>query len=494
MLLEATGSNEGKGAVNPFARMSKVNRTPPLSTAGESPMGPNKRRTVVTPTVETPKGTNNKMSTGVTHPASKVTSPADDTTTTMQQTASKRDFLINMRNNEEEGLRKCKDIIAKMKAATNRQRNISNDVKIGLMELADTIDGITYYRSSWKKAEAELQKTSEPQQQKPVGEATPETPVLSENKKRPASSPVEKQGKRLREENTPEEWKKQGSRREKRQKQKDKKEELRRQAVAVTAHPVAAPPTLTQKKPKRRGRTRPEALLIKPAGGRSYAEVLGEIRSKAKPEDSETEVKAIRQTRSGGVLLELGAQSKNLANFREALKVILGDKAEVVCLNPKMSLEIRDLDCYTEKAEVERALQRDIPEAKDVKVWLTAPNSRGQKVAVVEMSGNLAPKLLSQGKIKIGWVYCRVRKRAVAERCFKCFGYGHVARTCQGPDRSNLCFKCGNAGHKAKTCTAQSRCVLCLEEGLPQADLAHVLGSGKCKVFRKALEAVKKKL
>ena len=77
-------------------------------------------------------------------------------------------------------------------------------------------------------------------------------------------------------------------------------------------------------------------------------------------------------------------------------------------------------------------------------------------------------------------------------RYFRLLGHGHVARSCGGPDTSNLwelwspelwnnlCYKCEGSEHKAKSYTAPERCVLCMELGVSQQDLAmQVLA--KCK-------------
>lgn len=45
--------------------------------------------------------------------------------------------------------------------------------------------------------------------------------------------------------------------------------------------------------------------MIKPAGGKLYADIVKDIRAKVNPEDIGAEVKGIRQTKSGAVLLSL---------------------------------------------------------------------------------------------------------------------------------------------------------------------------------------------
>lgn len=52
-------------------------------------------------------------------------------------------------------------------------------------------------------------------------------------------------------------------------------------------------------------RQRTKAVLIQPAKGRSYADLLKEIKAKANPSETQMDIKSIKQTRSGAVLLEI---------------------------------------------------------------------------------------------------------------------------------------------------------------------------------------------
>jgi hypothetical protein len=214
------------------------------------------------------------------------------------------------------------------------------------------------------------------------------------------------------------------------------------------------------------------------------------MRSKVNPEVTEAVVQTIRQTRAGDVLLELGPKSKNKEGFCGALKHALGDQARILTLEPKVSVEIRDLDGFTTVQEVAAALKREIPDSAPIKVNLF-PGSRGQQVALTEIEEKWAAKLLNGGRLKIGWVYCRVRERIVVTRCFRCSGYGHMAKDCTGPDRSKLCYKCFAVGHKARGCTAAANCILCKDKGIEQEQLNHFPGSGKCQVYRETLQAAK---
>ena len=59
---------------------------------------------------------------------------------------------------------------------------------------------------------------------------------------------------------------------------------------------------IQEKKPKG---TKLDAIVLKPAEGKTYADILSTIRTAVKLEDSGIEVRSIRQTRAGQVLLEL---------------------------------------------------------------------------------------------------------------------------------------------------------------------------------------------
>ncbi|GJQ79440.1 hypothetical protein Trydic_g16299 [Trypoxylus dichotomus] len=107
-------------------------------------------------------------------------------------------------------------------------------------------------------------------------------------------------------------------------------------------------------------------------------------------------------------------------------------------------------------------------------------------MALVEINEHYALELLKTARIKVGWVNSRIRKRLEVTRCYRCFGFGHRQATCSEPDRrkEGLCMGCGEKGHLKKNCTNKARCFLCSAENARD----HVAGSGKCGVFRQALE------
>lgn len=234
--------------------------------------------------------------------------------------------------------------------------------------------------------------------------------------------------------------------------------------------------------------------MIKSGKGQTYADILGTIKDKVNPEALDTEIKSVRRTRMGDVLVELGTNTRNKENFCEALRGALGETATVRSLEPKITLEIRDLDCLSTEEEVKAAIQRDLKDyTGELKVSVTKTNAREQRMAFVEIGPREAHELLKIGRIKIGWLYCRVGRRTVVTRCYACFGFGHHQATCKGPNRKEqgICIQCGEKGHIKKDCQSEPKCFLCAKESIGPEQLKHVAGSGACKIFRQALDKIR---
>lgn len=79
----------------------------------------------------------------------------------------------------------------------------------------------------------------------------------------------------------------------------------------------------------KRGRDKLNRVSSKPAQRRSYTGVLGEIRRKASPEVTGTDIKMVRRTRFGDILLELGQNMKDKVGFSSKLKKILSEKTNI---------------------------------------------------------------------------------------------------------------------------------------------------------------------
>lgn len=142
-----------------------------------------------------------------------------------------------------------------------------------------------------------------------------------------------------------------------------------------------------------------------------------------------------------------------------------GDDVTTRAVTKTCVVDIRDMDESTEEDDIRNALisaTNVLP--SEIKVLHVREAFGKTKQAIVQIPENVAASLLQSRKIRIGWVICRIRRKAKPTQCFRCLEYGHMASTCKGEDRSNLCKRCCNDGHKAKDCKEKVRCILCQKD------------------------------
>ena len=173
---------------------------------------------------------------------------------------------------------------------------------------------------------------------------------------------------------------------------------------------------------------RPDAAIkVSAKDAQSYADILKEMTAKDDPRKAGLKVLSIRRTRKEEVLLLL-KKGGDVSAFRKQLDQVIGERVEISALVSTRSLEIRDLGETVEKEEVVSALCLALRSlALDWPCRLITRFGR-VKTAVVRLAEADATRLLQLGKIRIGWVACRIREHAEVARCFRCLGYGHGSR------------------------------------------------------------------
>ncbi|CAB0027842.1 unnamed protein product [Trichogramma brassicae] len=102
------------------------------------------------------------------------------------------------------------------------------------------------------------------------------------------------------------------------------------------------------------------------------------------------------------------------------------------------AIEIKDLDEVTTKEEICGALRT--PPGWCHRAGSGSGRSlrkafAGTQTAVVTLPDQLAAKAIKLGRIRVGWVNCRIREKNEVRRCYRCWEPGHMAARCRGPDR-----------------------------------------------------------
>ncbi|XP_058983570.1 uncharacterized protein LOC131804555 [Musca domestica] len=365
-----------------------------------------------------------------------------------------------MRKSEEEALSKCNNVLRKMREAINKQRNISKDVQNGVTELEELLDVIADYRRNWKSAEKERGASKLRNVELEVDLLTPKSNTYKN--KRSASSPGETNPQK------------------KHKKPTETAVEVESDRHSTEKEPEWKTVNRNRKPNIKRPKVRPEAVVIKPRDGHSYADVLRRLREKVNPENTDVAVQSVRKTKTGSLLLIMG-KGGNKEEFRETIKGSLKEEAIVNSVKTKATIEIQDLDVLTTEDEVIDSIIKTVNAAKEeVNIRLTAANIREQKRAFVSLPAADANKLLEKRRILVGWTYCKIKYKVEVKRCYRCFESGHMQWECKGPDRKGMgiCIKCGQKGHKLKECVNTANCCICSQYNKNQA--SHMPGSYSC--------------
>ncbi|XP_018372846.1 PREDICTED: uncharacterized protein LOC108767438 [Trachymyrmex cornetzi] len=224
-------------------------------------------------------------------------------------------------------------------------------------------------------------------------------------------------------------------------------------------------------------------------GNVSYAEVMKLARSKISLEDLSISNTRIRRAQAGGLLIEIpggeeaGTKAEALVG---RLKEVLSEsqfREEVQIVRPMRRAEIRlvDIDQSVSAEEVAEAVANNgQAHTADIRVGPLRPGRGGLNSVWVQCPLACANKLLSAGRMRVGWTMAGVVPLAKRRlQCFRCFAVGHTRANCMSQvDRSTWCFQCGSGdGHRAAGCRKPPKCPVCAGRGLPSG---HRAGASEC--------------
>lgn len=113
---------------------------------------------------------------------------------------------------------------------------------------------------------------------------------------------------------------------------------------------------------------------------------------------------------------------------------------------------------------------------------------------ILEVDKNIHKQIIEQGKINIGWRKYLIYDFCSVKKCFKCWGYYHIAKNCT---RQETYFKCAG-NHKSENCKSKTKkCINCMFKNknynLTINDNHDALYT-KCPIYMKAKREEKKRV
>lgn len=177
------------------------------------------------------------------------------------------------------------------------------------------------------------------------------------------------------------------------------------------------------------------AIIVRLKDG-GYSEALKKLKGSDQVKAASDNIVGLTKTRNGDLLIRVKTASESSSQLMDAVGTAMGDRSVVMELVQYQKIVIQDLDEIAEAEEIIGAISCiDNTTAKEASVVSTMLQPRGQKWAIVSLPATLAGKVLSAGKLRVGYVSCRVRlwEERRKGRCPRCLIVGHARVDCKGP-------------------------------------------------------------
>ena len=113
----------------------------------------------------------------------------------------------------------------------------------------------------------------------------------------------------------------------------------------------------------------------------------------------------------------------------------------------------------------------------------TGPKEKPTCNWVIEVTAKVRAKMISEPRIYSEWQSCRVLNFTLVTRCFKCQGFGHIAKVCENKD---ICSICAQEGHSHRTCKNKEKAKVCANCKKAKRPANHNVMDRKCPCYERA--------
>lgn len=246
-----------------------------------------------------------------------------------------------------------------------------------------------------------------------------------------------------------------------------------------------------------------ENIIVEPKIQQNSDETFKQVTSKIEVGKMGLRVDNVKKTQNGKLIIS--CDSKNVKSvLAEKLKNKIGKNYNIKMPSKKL-LKIKIIDVMKEIMDIEEneeiiemiKRQNDIGKIDNTKVDIIKKikNKNKSGMVIIEVDPKTHKALLEKQKINLGWNKCRVYDHINVLRCYKCYGYHHLAKECKN---ETICRKCAGNHIEKDFINNSKKCVNCTrmveEFKLKGIKTDHYANDESCECYKRMVTRAQKNI
>lgn len=242
-----------------------------------------------------------------------------------------------------------------------------------------------------------------------------------------------------------------------------------------------------------------EVILIKPMEDldkRNNEEIKNVVKNELKDVRNKIKVRGIRQMRSKGIVVEVNSKAdvetiKQLKLKNVELKVTEPKKFDpyIIVYDIEKEYKPEDLKEDLIAKNFQHETEQNLKVLKDkvhFRFCFRAQNNNSRVNWVIQMPFESVHRLSGNGGVFMFWRLYKFKEYINILRCFKCLGYGHMAKYCNAPKQ--VCEFCGSMEHVKEECSLKEKpqCVNCVRS--KRKDIHHGFREKQCPEYMRQVD------
>lgn len=167
-------------------------------------------------------------------------------------------------------------------------------------------------------------------------------------------------------------------------------------------------------------------------------------------------IEEAKTTTAGAKLTVRGSSQKAADLSRVISRAVTG--ALVRNEERQSTFHVKDLASSATEAEVAKGVAAAAGiTAEEVQVTSLRTAYGATQKAIVKVGRSHLGQLREVGRVKVGFLSCKISERKADRKCHKCWSTRHTAAQCDGSGQKGKCFNCNEPGHIRANCNKDDK-------------------------------------